>query len=30
MYMATAGMDRSLKLWDIRNSYEELANYKYL
>lgn len=27
-YMATTGVDRSLKVWDLRNSYNCLFNYK--
>ena len=26
--MATAGMDRSLKIWDVRNTYACLGDYK--
>jgi hypothetical protein len=26
--MATAAMDRSLKIWDVRNTYKCLADYK--
>ena len=26
--MATAAMDRSLKIWDVRNTYQCLADYK--
>ncbi len=27
-YMATAGMDRSLKIWDLRNTYQCVGDYK--
>ena len=28
LYMATAAMDRSLKIWDMRNTYKCLGDYK--
>ena len=27
-YMATSGVDRYLKIWDLRNTYRELVRYK--